>query len=96
MARERGTSSAYNNFAYNRLLNTICVDFGYCGSEVDGRLRHVDDFIPAEGPVTADQFATWVFSQKVWTLCLPTYRTDVRYGERLSKQWVLRSWMRPC
>jgi hypothetical protein len=61
MPRNNETRSAYNYSAYNRLLNTICVGFGYCGSEVDGRSRHVDDFIPAEGPVSADQFATWVF-----------------------------------
>lgn len=61
MTRKNGNNSAYNNFAYVRLLNKICVGSGYCGSEVDGRLRHVDDFIPAEGPVSADQFATWVF-----------------------------------
>jgi hypothetical protein len=61
ITRENGNNSAYKHSAYGRLLNTICVGYGYCGSEIDGRLRHVDDFIPAEGPVSADQFATWVF-----------------------------------
>lgn len=61
MALEKQNGRAYENPAYARLLNRICVGFGYCGSEVDGGLRHVDDFIPAAGPVSADQFARWVF-----------------------------------
>jgi hypothetical protein len=45
---------------YARLLNRICVGLGYCGSIVDGKPRQVDDFIPAEGPVAAREFAAWV------------------------------------
>ncbi len=52
---------ARRNKAYTHLLQTVCVDLGYCGSVVDGKPRHVDDFIPANEPVTADQFVDWVF-----------------------------------
>jgi len=61
MTHKRGSSFGCGSAAYTLLLNTICVDFGYCGSDVDGRFAHVDDFIPSDGPISADQFATWVF-----------------------------------
>ena len=55
------TKMGRRNKAYAYLLQTICGGMGYCGSVVDGARRHVDDFISAEGPVTADQFVDWVF-----------------------------------
>ncbi|PTS89919.1 hypothetical protein DBR17_02475 [Sphingomonas sp. HMWF008] len=41
-------------------MQEICVDLGFCGGWVDGRALHVDNYIPASGPVTAAQFAKWV------------------------------------
>lgn len=41
-------------------MQEICVGMGFCGGWVDGHASHVDNFIPASGPVTAAQFAKWV------------------------------------
>lgn len=47
--------------AYSRLMSIVCGRFGYCGSlSDDGAPRHVDDYIPASGPVSADQFIDWL------------------------------------
>lgn len=46
---------------YDALLHEVCVGYGYCGCMKEGKSIHVDDFIPSEGPVTADQFVEWVF-----------------------------------
>jgi len=45
---------------YRKLMHYVCVDHGYCGSVVDGKPSHVDDFIPDFGHVSAQQFAEWV------------------------------------
>lgn len=45
---------------YYALLHEVCVGYGYCGCMKDGKPVHVDDFIPSEGPVSADQFVEWV------------------------------------
>lgn len=43
-------------------MDFVCVEWGCCGSiHRDGTPLHVTLFIPAEGPVTADQFVDWVF-----------------------------------
>ena len=47
--------------AYDGLLHEVCVRLGFCGSVVDGKPSHVDDFIPEHGPVSADEFVEWVF-----------------------------------
>jgi hypothetical protein len=47
--------------SFTHLLNRICTGFGYCGSVIDGAPVHVTDFIPAQGQVSAEQFADWVF-----------------------------------
>jgi hypothetical protein len=49
------------NLAYDALMDEICVDLGFCGSIKDGKPLHVARFIPSRGPVTAEQFAEWVF-----------------------------------
>jgi hypothetical protein len=42
-------------------MEDICVGLGYCGSiDGEGKSRHVTDYIPDSGPVTAKQFAEWV------------------------------------
>jgi hypothetical protein len=51
-------SSESKNF--DRLLREICVGLGYCGSVVNGQALHVSDFIPQDGPVSADEFVWWV------------------------------------
>ena len=52
---------------YDALLNEICVGLGFCGSVVDGEPSHVDKFVPANAPVTADEFVTWVFMAEGWS-----------------------------
>jgi hypothetical protein len=49
------------NTAYDALMDEICVGLGFCGCIKDGHPSHVRQFIPSKGPVTADQFAEWVF-----------------------------------
>lgn len=49
------------NSAYDDLRRHICVELGFCGSIKDGLPLHVDDLIPSEGVVTADQFAEFAF-----------------------------------
>jgi hypothetical protein len=46
---------------YNALLERICVGLGFCGCVKNGKSLHVEDIIPPDGPVTADQFVEWVF-----------------------------------
>lgn len=46
---------------FDALMHEVCVGHGYCGCMKYGKSLHVTDFIPAEGPVTADQFVEWVF-----------------------------------
>ena len=48
------------NQAYQALQRDLA-NMGFCGSiDGDGNPKHVNDFIPASGEVTADQFAEWV------------------------------------
>ncbi|MES2096622.1 MAG: hypothetical protein V4459_07660 [Pseudomonadota bacterium] len=42
---------------FDALMHFVCVDHGYCGGIIDGRMSHVTEFIPAFGIVSADQFA---------------------------------------
>jgi hypothetical protein len=46
---------------YNSLMHEVCVERGWCGSILDGKPTHVDDFIPANGTVSAAQFVDWLF-----------------------------------
>ena len=50
-----------DNPAFNRLMHDVCVVHGWCGSAVNGQRFHVDDLIPDEGPISADQFIDWLF-----------------------------------
>jgi hypothetical protein len=43
-------------------MREVCVGRGWCGGVVDDRPSHVDDFIPEDGPVSADQFVEWLFA----------------------------------
>jgi hypothetical protein len=48
------------NPEFDALMQRLCVGLGWCGGIVDGRKCSVMDFIPSEGPVSADQFVDWV------------------------------------
>ena len=37
-----------------------CVNQGWCGSVIDGKVLHISMFIPKQGLVSADQFVTWL------------------------------------
>lgn len=41
----------------DRLIFDICASYGLCGHAREGRLVCVDDFLPASGMITADEFA---------------------------------------
>lgn len=45
---------------YDALMHEVCVGLGWCGSTVNGQPRHVNDYLPDSGPVTADQFVDWL------------------------------------
>lgn len=42
-------------------MHVVCVEWGFCGCIKHDQRLHVDQLIPSEGPVTADQFVEWVF-----------------------------------
>jgi hypothetical protein len=45
---------------YDGLQHDLCVGWGFCGCVTEGgEPKHVDDFIPEHGLVTAAQFADW-------------------------------------
>ena len=46
---------------FDRLMREVCVERGWCGGIVDGKPKHVTDFLPTEGAVSAEQFAHWLF-----------------------------------
>ncbi|MBL0924802.1 MAG: hypothetical protein IBJ12_10105 [Sphingomonadaceae bacterium] len=46
---------------FDALLQWTCVQFGYCGGVVDDEPRHVTDYFPESGHVSANQFAYWAF-----------------------------------
>lgn len=52
--------------AYDKLLEEVCVRLGFCGSIVDGRPLHVDEFLPQGGVVTSDEFADALFKAEGW------------------------------
>jgi hypothetical protein len=43
--------------ALDGMMHEFCVRLGWCGCIRDGKPLHVSDFIPATGPVSADEFA---------------------------------------
>lgn len=45
---------------YDALMNELCVGLGWCGGTVNGEPRHLKDYIPDHGPVTAEQFVDWL------------------------------------
>jgi hypothetical protein len=52
--------------AYDKLLEEVCVRLGFCGSVVDGRSLHVDQFLPRSGVLTNDEFADALFKAEGW------------------------------
>jgi hypothetical protein len=46
--------------AFDGMMHEFCVGVGWCGCTKDGKPLHVSDFIPATGPVSADEFARWL------------------------------------
>jgi hypothetical protein len=46
--------------AFDGMMHEFCVKLGYCSGVKDGEPLHVTHFIPEAGPVSADQFATWL------------------------------------
>jgi hypothetical protein len=46
---------------YDHLMHVVCVEWGFCGCVKHDQRLHVDQLIPSEGLVTADQFVEWVF-----------------------------------
>jgi hypothetical protein len=45
---------------FDRLIEEICVKWGYCGCFKLDTSIHVALFIPSHGPVNVDQFVDWV------------------------------------
>lgn len=67
-------------YAYDQLLEEVCVRFGFCGSVVDGRPLHVDQFLPQAGILTSAEFAAALFKAEGWDpdgSQAQTYRSSV-------------------
>lgn len=67
--------------AYAKLLEEVCVRLGFCGSVVDGRLLHIDQFVPGSGTLTSQEFADALFKAEGWDLDgleAQTFRFKVR------------------
>lgn len=45
---------------FDGMMHEYCVKKGYCGSIIDGQVKHVTDYIPAKGLVSADDFVNWL------------------------------------
>ena len=45
---------------FDGMMHEVSAGMGFCGGVVDDEPRHVIDYIPLSGVVTADQFASWV------------------------------------
>ena len=43
------------------LLQWVCVTMGHCGGIVEDEPRHVTDYFPEGGHVSANEFAHWAF-----------------------------------
>lgn len=52
--------------AYDKLLEEVCIRFGFCGSVVDGQPLHVDQFLPQTGILTDQKFADALFKAEGW------------------------------
>lgn len=46
---------------YDKLLNHVCVELGFCGSVANDQPLHVDQFLPDTGTLTAEDFADALF-----------------------------------
>ncbi|SFJ01403.1 hypothetical protein [Bradyrhizobium sp. cf659] len=46
--------------AFDGMMHEFCANLGWCGGVEDRTPLHVSDFIPDTGPVSADQFASWL------------------------------------
>jgi len=49
------------NEPFRKLMDVVCVEWGFCGGAKNGKFLHVTDLVPHAGKVTADQFVEWVF-----------------------------------
>lgn len=45
---------------FDGMMLESCVELGWCGSVKGAQRRHVTDFIPEAGPVSAEQFVEWL------------------------------------
>ncbi|MFY2823979.1 hypothetical protein [Ruegeria sp. MALMAid1280] len=45
---------------FDKLMDFVCVRYGYCGGVKDGKPMHVTHFIPENGIVSASEFSEWV------------------------------------
>jgi len=52
--------------AYDKLLDELCVRFGFCGSVVDDQPRQVDQFLPHSGRLTDEEFIDALFKAEGW------------------------------
>jgi hypothetical protein len=71
--------------AYDRLLEEVCVELGFCGAIVDAKPLHVDQFVPDQGSVSADEFVDWVFKAEGWN---PSAREAQEYRLSLREAFI--------
>lgn len=47
---------------FDGMMQEVCVGMGFCGSHKEGKPLRVTQFIPAQGRVTAEEFAEWLLT----------------------------------
>lgn len=66
---------------YDELMDCVCPRCGFCGCIKDGKPLHVNDFIPKDGYVTADEFSEWVMlADDIGPDSSPKYRSKWKAG----------------
>ena len=67
--------------ARDKLLWDICVNGGWCGGLVNGQPTSVDDLLPTEGRVTAEEFARLAIRADGWPEGKPMVERHRRWLE---------------
>lgn len=73
---------------YDRLLNKLCVEWGFCGSLKHGKPYHVRMVLPKTGSVTASQFADAVIQAEYHAQPGDRARAELKWRARLEEAFI--------